>query len=288
MTSPIPDLTPDEWGKLIRRGQRLVGSESATQFDLGDMGLEMVPLPPKGKRLPRKAYKRLADFAEEVGLEFERFEEYRIVAGAWPKENRNKSVCWTVHSILSRHHDRFMMIRNPPVYRKTGQKRWTCDAARRAVGWKTQIPENIEERVRQVQDILDDEEVAVEVIERTMMTRPRVVHRVAEKPHVRETFTRAQTKAIREAHEETKARPEVRKLDEEQEVFTVLGLCSAFASGIGRTLPGLHLAELSEDSKGAIRDGLQRVTAAVDWTEHVLQTGKTDMDRELRRILAGG
>ena len=36
--------------------------------------MAMVPLPAKGKRPPLKAYKLLAAYAEEVGLESERFE----------------------------------------------------------------------------------------------------------------------------------------------------------------------------------------------------------------------
>ncbi|MFB7076421.1 DUF6192 family protein [Streptomyces sp. NPDC056308] len=284
-TSLVTDYRASEWTDLVHKGQRLVGSESSTQFALGDIGLEMVPLPPRGKRPPMKAYKLLANYAEEIGLESERFEEYRLVAGAWPKKQRAKNVCWTVHAILSHHHDRFDMIDNAPVYRRTGERRWTCNAAHRALGWKTQVPETMEERLRQVEDLLDDE-TTVEVVERAMR-RPAVVKRIAEKPQVRETFNRAQADRIREAREETRKRPEVQKLNEQQEVLTVLGLCSAFASGIGRSLPGLHLAELSDDAKDSIREGLSRVTAAVGWTEHVLETGSTDMDAALERLIAG-
>ncbi|MFE5868858.1 DUF6192 family protein [Streptomyces roseifaciens] len=286
-TSLVSDYRVEEWTTLVRRGQRLVGSESSAQFSLGDIALEMVPLPPKGKRPPAKAFKLLADYADEVGLERERLEEYRLVSGAWPLKRRNKKVCWTVHSILSHRHDRFMMINNPPVYRRTGERLWTCDAAQRAVGWKTSVPETTEEKLRVVAELLDDEQVAAEAVERVMMRRPKVVKRVAEKPQVRQTFNRAQTDRIREAHETTKKRPEVQRLNEQAEVLTVLGLCSSFAHGIGKTLPGLHLAELSEDAKDSIREGLQRVMAAVDWTEHVLQTGSTDMDVALERLISG-
>ncbi|MFI6808122.1 DUF6192 family protein [Streptomyces luteogriseus] len=285
-TSLVASYRAKEWTDLVHKGQRLVGSESSTQFALGDIGLEMVPLPPKGKRPPMKAYKLLANYADEIGLPSERFEEYRLVAGAWPRKQRAKNVCWYVHAILSHHHDRFDMINNPPVHRKTGERRWTCDAAQRALGRKTRVPENMEERLRQVEDLLDDE-TTVEVVERAIMRKPAVVKRVAERPHVRETFNRAQTDRIREAREETRRRPEVQKLSEQQEVLTVLGLCSSFASGIGRTLPGLHLAELSDESKDSIREGLSRVTAAVEWTEHVLETGSTDMDAALERLIAG-
>lgn len=96
------DYRPNEWNDLVHKGQRLVGSKSSSQFSLGDIGLEMVPLPPKGKRPPMKAYKLLATYADEVGLERERFEEYRLVAGAWPKMRRVKNVCWTVHATRNR------------------------------------------------------------------------------------------------------------------------------------------------------------------------------------------
>ncbi|MFF4952563.1 DUF6192 family protein [Streptomyces chattanoogensis] len=285
-TSLVSDDRATEWTELVHKGQRLVKTEGSVQFQLGDIGLEIVPLPPKGKRLSMKSYKLLADYAEDVGLERERFEEYRLVAGAWPKNKRDKTVCWTVHSILARHPDRFSLIHFPPVHRRSGERRWTCDAAHRVRGWKTESAETTEEKLRQVEDLLDDEQEAAEVVER-IMRKEEVLRRVAEKPRVRESFNRAQTKRIREAHETTRKRPEVKRLDEESEVLTVLGLCASFAHGIGNTLPGLHLAQLSDDSKGAIREGLKRVTAAVEWTEHVLETGSTDMDAALERLIAG-
>ncbi|MEV8324075.1 DUF6192 family protein [Kitasatospora sp. NPDC056731] len=287
-TSPTTDYRATEWNELVHRGQRLVASEGSSQFALGDIGLEMVPLPPTGRRAPSKAYKLLATYAEEVGLEREMFEEYRLIAGAWPKKQRVKDVCWTVHSILAYHPDRFELIKDPPVYRRTGEHRWTCDGAHRVLGRRVQTPETIEERLQQVEDMLADEEVAVEVVERVITRRPTVARKVAAKPHVREQFNRAQTTPIREAREETRRRPEVQRINERQEVLTVLGLCAEFASGIGKTLPGLHLRELSEESKEAIREGLTRVRAAVDWTEHVLETGQTDMDKALERLLEGG
>ncbi|MFD3539623.1 DUF6192 family protein [Streptomyces sp. NPDC058662] len=288
--SPAAEMateSPYEWGDLVEEGRRVTGSETSSQFKLGDLGLIVAPLPPKGTRLRMKDYKLLAAFAEDIGQDSKRFEEYRVVAGAWPKAKRNRNVCWTVHSYLARHPDRFIMINNPPPLRGSGEKRWTCNAALRVLGWKTSgAPETTEEKLRQVEELLDDEQVAAEAVERVMRSEA-VVRRVAAKPHVRESFNRAQTEEIRTAHAATRERPEVQRLDEQAEVLTVLGLCQSFAHGIGRTLPGLHLAELSADSKDAIRDGLERVSAAVEWTEHVLQTGSTDMDAQLRRLIAG-
>ncbi|MGW2416874.1 DUF6192 family protein [Streptomyces tubercidicus] len=287
MTSTlVTDYTSQDWKDLVAEGKRATGSEGSAQFKLGDLGLTLVPLPPKGKRLPMKAYKLLANFAEEVGQDAERFEQYRLCAGAWPKGKRNKDVCWTVHYLLSHHPDRFMMINHPPLHRRTGTNRWTVDGARRVLGQKIHVPESIEEQLRQIEDLLDDEQVAVQVVERAMRREP-VLRQVAKKPHVRESFNRAQTEEIREAHETTRKRPEVRRLDEQSEVLRVLGLCHAFAHGIGRTLPGLHLAELSDDAQDSIREGLQRVSAAVEWTEHVLRTGSTDMDEALARLIEG-
>ncbi|MBB1258319.1 DUF6192 family protein [Streptomyces alkaliterrae] len=283
--STVSDAPGTELSEMVAKGRRLVRSEGSAQFQLGDLGLELVPLPPKGKRLPMKAYKTLADFAEDIGLEKDRFEEYRLVAGAWPKNRRDKDVCWTVHSILSHHPDRFTLIHHPPVHRRTGERRWTCDAAHRVRGWKTQHPETTAEKLRAVEELLDDEQAA-DAVEH-LMRKPEVRQRVATKPHVRESFNREQTEQIREAREETRKRPEVQRLDEQSEVLTVLGLCSAFAHGIGRTLPSLHLAELSEDAKESIREGLERVSAAVEWTEHVLETGHADMDEALERLIAG-
>ncbi|MFD5563812.1 DUF6192 family protein [Kitasatospora griseola] len=284
-TSLVTEYGPTEWKDMVHRGQRLVDSESAVQFQLGDIGLEMVPLPPKGKRLPAKAYSMLADYADEVGLTRETFEGYRLVAGAWPKDKRQKGVCWTVHSILSYRHDRFELILDPPMHRKTGRKEWTCAGAQRVMGWKTDVPETEDERLQMVEDLLNDEQVAARAVER-VMSRKEVARRVVERPTVRESFNRAQTERIVEAHEQTRKRPEIRRINEQAEVYSVLQLCSDFTNGIGRAFPTLHVAQLSEDAKDSIREGLQRVTAAVSWTEHALDTGDTDMDSALEQLLA--
>ncbi|MEV8586692.1 DUF6192 family protein [Streptomyces sp. NPDC051180] len=284
-TSLVTEYGPKQWKDIVHRGQRLVGTESAVQFQLGDIGLEMVPLPPKGKRLPMKAYNMLADYADEVGLTRETFEGYRLVAGAWPKKQRQKDVCWTVHSILSHRHDRFELILDPPVHRKTGRREWTCAGAERVVGWKTDVPETEEERLRIVEDLLADEQVAAAAVER-VMRREKVARQVVEKPAVRESFNRAQTERIVEARAQTRKRPQIQRINEQAEVLSVLRLCSDFTHGIGRALPTLHVAELSEDASESIREGLQRVTAAVSWTEHALDTGSTDMDAALERLLA--
>ncbi|MGW1840674.1 DUF6192 family protein [Streptomyces sp. NPDC002067] len=275
------------WDGLVAEGIRLTGSEGSLQFRLGDLGLDLVPLPPKGKRLSMAKYKLLADFAEEIGQTRERFEEYRLVAGAWPKAKRNRQVCWTVHSYFARHPDRFIMINNPPLYRRSGQRRWTCDAAKKALGWSPGEAEpEAEDRLREVEELLADEDLAATVVERAMSREP-VVRKVAQHQPARDAFNRAQVEEVRTAHEETRRMPEVQRINEESEVLTVLGLCHSFSHGIGRALPGLHLADLSEDAKGSIREGLERVSAAVSWTEHVLETGKTDMDAALQRLIAG-
>lgn len=288
MTSLVTENRTSDWQELITRGRRLVHSETTAQFALGDLALDMVPVPPNGKRPLAKDYRLLSNYADEIGLEAERFEEYRRVSAAWPKAKRAKKVCWTVHAVFSSRNDRFDLINNPPVYRRTGERMWTCELANRELGRKPRVAETSNEKVRQIEDIIEeDEEIAVAVVERAMNRRS-VVDKVVNKPEVRESFNRAQTARISRAREQTKQRPEVRLLDENREVLMVLGLCSSFAHGIGKTLPGLHLAELSDDAKDSIREGLDRVTAAVEWTEHVLQTGSTDMDVALEKLLSEG
>lgn len=287
-TALVTEGRTGDWQELVTRGRRLVTSETTAQFALGDLALEMVPVPPSGKRPLAKDYRLLANYADEIGLEAERFDEYRRISAAWPKAKRAKKVCWTVHAVFSSRSDRFELIDNPPVYRRTGERMWTCDSANRELGRKPRVAETHTEKVRQVEDIIEeDEEIAVAVVERAMSRRA-VVDRVVDRPEVRETFNRAQSARISRAREQTKKRPEVRQLDENREVLMVLGLCSSFAHGIGKTLPGLHLAELSEDAKESIREGLGRASAAIEWTEHVLQTGSTDMDAALEKLLSEG
>lgn len=57
----------DQRDELVQQGQRLTKSESSAQFQLGDIGLTLVPPPPQGKRPTMKAYKTLANYANEIG-----------------------------------------------------------------------------------------------------------------------------------------------------------------------------------------------------------------------------
>lgn len=121
----------EQW---VATGRRLTKSQSELQFILGDLALEVLPLPRRGGRIPPQEYEILAMFAEKLGMSRERLEDYRRVSAAWPREHRVEGVSWSVHAILSHHADRFQAIKAPPVDPRTGERHWTCDTANAVLG----------------------------------------------------------------------------------------------------------------------------------------------------------
>ncbi|MFF7443034.1 DUF6192 family protein [Streptomyces sp. NPDC008122] len=103
-------------------------------------------------------------------------------------------------------------------------------------GLEGRHPGKRKERLRTVEDFLDDEQVATEAVER-VMRRERVARRLAERPAVRKAFSRAQTERVIKARERTRKRFEIQRINEQAEALSVLRLRSDFTHGIGRSPP---------------------------------------------------
>ncbi|MFE7312817.1 DUF6192 family protein [Streptomyces sp. NPDC057555] len=135
----VPDHRSADRDGWVARARRQVQSESAIQFRLGDLVIDVLAGLSRGHGEVTEAIERLA---QQIGISANTLRDYYQVAMHWPEAKRRSDVCWTVHSILSHHPDRFNMIKAPPVDPRTGQRRWTCDAANRALGRQTHHTES--------------------------------------------------------------------------------------------------------------------------------------------------
>ncbi|MFE3881834.1 DUF6192 family protein [Streptomyces lydicus] len=135
----VPDHRAADWDGWVRRGHRLTQSRSALQFQLGDLVIDVLTRHSHGHGEVTQAIELLA---HQIGISANTLRDYYQVAMHWPEAKRRSDVCWTVHSILSHHPDRFKMIKAPPVDPRTGERRWTCDAAKRALGRQTHHTES--------------------------------------------------------------------------------------------------------------------------------------------------
>ncbi|MFJ5997003.1 DUF6192 family protein [Streptomyces sp. NPDC092370] len=77
----------------------------------------------------------------------------------------------------------------------------------------------------------------------------------------------------------------VKQIDRTVEFLDVVTACHSFVAAAGRGSSGPAGPELSDDERTIVHENVARVRATLDWVEQVVDTGKVDMDDELRRSL---
>jgi hypothetical protein len=194
------------------------------------------------------------------------------------------------------------------------------------VGWAVDNPQSSQEKVTAIHHLARDEEVAAKVTT-DFLQRPQVTAKVSmeNKARVVEEFTRdeavattaatsllrrpevafkamgddtarfhvnqAQVERSRQAREDfehtSPVAPAVRHIDRTAEFLDLVTACHAFVAAAGRAVPGLRDRTLGENERVIVHENIARVRATLDWIETAVDTGRTDMDEELARLLKG-
>lgn len=287
METRIGNVTKRRWNTLVKDGRKAVSLLTQCQFRLGDIALEIEPMLPKGGQHGAEVYPTLQMFADEIGIEFATLINYRSVASAWPEKKRVDGASWTVHRALASMPNRFSLIKRPPVYERTGERRWTADAAARVAGRTPAHPATPQEKVSRIHDLAVDDNVAATAAT-NFLHRPEVAHRVLSDPTARHIINRAQVDRGKQIQESARERmPVIRKIERSMQIIELLGACSAFVSAISRTMSSLQDEPVSDDERHAVHDHLSRVRAAADWCEMAIDTGDTTLDEQLAKLLNG-
>ncbi|WP_055483172.1 DUF6192 family protein [Sphaerimonospora mesophila] len=306
--SPFPEkFTDAEWAKYVEQGRDLIEEETRIQFSLGDLTLKMIPCHlHDGNHGVGRVLERYAD---EIGIPYDTLRGYRHMAIAWPKEKRASGVGFAVHRALDACPDRFEKILHPPE----GKERWTYDDACRHAGRTPHTPEDSREKLDRVRTLLRDDEVAAEAVQDLVIHRPGLAEQVMTNPDTRSAIWRAnlerlrpepqpdQPRFVREptptegdherAHEQSRQgasrSPLVEDTIASRQVLELLGLGTAFYTGMQDLIPKLRVGEISDRARKAIVENHRRVRAIVDWCDTVIATGDTTMDEQLAQILGG-
>jgi hypothetical protein len=96
----------DSAGEARERGRRIMRSQTAVNFELGDLLEELLAVWPRGQDQAGV----LAEFAAQLGCSESSLRSYRRVARAWPAQTRRADVPWTVYRELAGLPDRFALI----------------------------------------------------------------------------------------------------------------------------------------------------------------------------------
>jgi hypothetical protein len=209
--------------------------------------------------------------AQDVGLGAKTVADYRWVSARWPAVHRQVGVSHKVHRILAsipEDEERWERIKHPPLLERTGEYRWTPDAASRVLGWQVQRPELVGEKVRAIHDLAADEEVAATVAT-DLLRRPAVARQAMSDNVARHLVNRAQVEQAQQAAEPVRkaARPALERVRHTTGFIDLVGACAAFVASTGRVVPGLRGQSFSEDERVAVHKNLARVRASADWVE---------------------
>lgn len=229
-------------------------------------------------------------FADDIGLSAATVRKHRWVAARWPAGQRRDDVSYEVHRVLASiavDRDRFTTLRRPPRHPRTGERRWTPDAAKRLVGWQVDTPETVQEKVDRIHDLAADEAVATRVAT-DFLRRPAVAFKAMTDPTAKHAVNRAQVEHSRQAGEVVRQRsPQIERIRRTGEFVDLVGACTAFVASVGRAVPALRGHVFSEDERATVHRAVSRVRAACDWIESAVDTGNVSLDEGLERLLRG-
>jgi len=200
MSEQIGNVTRDRYDAIVIEIRALVQQRNRTQFVIGDRALEIEPLRSQGGSQPARsevAYsftETLQMFADDTGCTLNQVRRWRWISSRWPKGQRRDEVPHYVHGILaaiSEPEVRFAKIAEPPLIKRTGQRRWTQYEACRVVGWQVDRPETVQEKVDAVHELVADEKVASRIAA-DLLRRPEVTFQATADTTVQDRVAAAQ------------------------------------------------------------------------------------------------
>jgi hypothetical protein len=92
----VEDDAPRTWEALVEAGRSAAEAETATQWTLGDLALEVEPMAAHG--VNTGSLSRLQDYADEIGVSFDSLRKYRQVAATWTDGRRIPSLSFSAHA----------------------------------------------------------------------------------------------------------------------------------------------------------------------------------------------
>lgn len=147
-------------------------------------------------------------FADDLGIPVASLRTYRWVAARWPAAHRQPKVSYGIHKILASISDetqRYATITDPAPHTRSGERRWTEDAALREVGQQVEHPVTVQEKVERSHDSARDEQVAAAVAT-DLLRRPEVAFKAMADTTARHLVNRAQVDQAWQAGEVVRQR----------------------------------------------------------------------------------
>ncbi|TMR09245.1 RacO protein [Nonomuraea turkmeniaca] len=260
MPTMIGHVTQERYDQIVTRGRELVELQTRSQFQLGDLALELEPIQPHGGAHPNQGealfgvLESLQLFADDLAIPVKTLETHRWVASRWPAQHRQAGVPYYIHKTLASIRDdeeRWARIANPPLDNRTGTRRWTDTAAKQAVDQKLVNTASVQQKVARIHDLARDEEVAVRVAT-DLLRRPQAAERSMRDDLAKHMVNRAQVEhALLAGQVVRKRTPALPRIERSRDFLDLIGACSLFVASVGRILPGS--ATIGSPAKSAPR-----------------------------------
>lgn len=174
------------------------------------------------------------------------------------------------------------------------------------VGWKTDTPVTLEEKVEAIQEIVGRDEAVATAGATGFLHRPEVAFEAMRDPMARERVDEAQfgqaelleEDEFEEDHHQAfgnygqdsdqigPARI-VRDFHRAMEFSDLIAVCQGFIAGATRLVPELRGRDSTETQSTTLERQLEKVRATADWSEAAVPTGKVGRDEQLAELLRG-
>jgi hypothetical protein len=296
MPTMIGHVSQERYEQIITRGRELVELQTRSQFELGDLALEIEPMQPHGGAHPYRGealfgvLESLQLFADDLAIPVKTLETYRWVASRWPARHRRHGVPYYIHKTLASLRDdeeRWERITKPPLDKRTQTHRWTDTAAKQAVDQKFADTTSVQQKVERIHDLARNEQVAAAVAT-DLLRRPEVAFKAMTDTTARHLVNRAQVDQARQAGEAVRERtPALPRIERSRDFIELVGACSVFVAAVGRVLPMLRGHAFTAEEKATVARNLGRVRATADWLETAVESGDVSLDEGLARLLRG-
>jgi hypothetical protein len=96
--------------ELVAEGQQAVLAQTGLQWKLGDLAIEHRGL--AGDKTAKGTDVGLKQYAEDIGVDYNRLTNYRLVASAWPEPTRVGSVPWVCYRTIYKAPRRAIVMRD--------------------------------------------------------------------------------------------------------------------------------------------------------------------------------
>ncbi len=263
------------WKELVAAGRRAAKAYGASQWELGDLALEVAP-------------EKVATYADEIGVDPETLRQLRATAAAFPPAARVAGTSFSAHKAL---------LSNPSLLTKG----MTVTDAKKAAGHKTPptrddepTPEQVVAKIKADPGLIEkaakgDAVVAQAAVE-AGAKQPGTVKKVLASDAFPEAKQAIEKAALDQAAEDSKKMVAEGKghspgLHQMADLYKVLNNWTKARRYLGEGLDTIKDLDLSDDDIVLLGDSADRVELILGWVQAYLKSGSTSWDDALDKLL---